>query len=81
MAGNQRESGTTSFFEKGVEAMLLKIGSESSAEADDLRIRVTSLRDRARKWDSSTSPNERKTATDELFSLFRHVMERKPALG
>jgi len=77
MAGKTKESGTMSYFEKGVEAMLLKLGDESTDEAEDLRKRAIAVRETARSWTPDTSVEEKKKATDELFTLFRTIMDRK----
>lgn len=77
MAGGLKESGKTSFFEKGVEEMLEKLASDQSEEAESFKKRASRLRDRARAWTDDTSVDEKREATNELFSLFRTVMDRK----
>jgi hypothetical protein len=70
-----RESGNISFFEKGVEDIFKKLEGNDSPEAEAYRLRADALRCNARKWTQETPIEDRKKATDDLFSLFRIVME------
>lgn len=74
MAGVGKESGGMSLFDKGVKEMLEKLDGDLSVEARYLREQAVELRTKAGTWNESTSLEERKQATDELFTLFRRVM-------
>lgn len=62
------------FFETGVKEILEKLSADQSPQATMWKKSAVILLDTSRRWTVDTPMDERKKATDELFSLYRLVI-------